>query len=621
MFKMRNDFMLKFLLALVLVPTAFPLGSYGKRIEATSNTAPKKGALQVDDQSSHALRIANYSRHSVPLRNFLEDENDLENKPADAVDGEPGVSHGRGSLSARSISKNAANTEPTKTKGTSQLNMSAATGFRHSIAGIATQNNASKEPQKVEEEEEKLRNATIKLVLWLRNRLRRRLEEVATLEGDMETEKSLLKTLNDSITYTTTERSEEIRLKLETQKRLSDFQQKAEEPAQQLELTQSRAKKLSDELAILGEAYNGLAETHRALRDKLRASGFSHWLEARGNEYMPATAVGVLSKSTELFAPLAQGVEQAFELDKQLAVGVERMVPRLPPRSVLGTVFEDLVMLVPIIPVLVVVCEVLRRFHILSVLHLAMYVAGAFMTEAILLLVACALLGREALRGLQVVHPDALVAGALVNAGLFVGYMVTQCVITVLRFSKMELAQSLLGAAIGWQYYTSVFRPAVMDEAVSATVLSHLTVSVNFGLVVFEKKRVLNVRGSWEDKMNEILVGLESWVFETADAMAGVFVDCEADTNFYSETAYSEAGRSLSLLSEDRENKEAGKDDEISESTSSPDMRTGEAPPSYGRWAGARIITRARQLRSKHGIIAAEGSESDGSATYASCRE
>lgn len=519
----------------------------------------------------------------------------------------------------------------------------------HSATGITSLALRSKTPKDgyvVEKEEEKLRNATVKLVLWLRNRLRKRLEDVARMEEATETEKVLLRNLNQTILNTTAARSVEIRLKLETQKKLSDFRRKSEQPEHQLLSVQNRAKKLSDQLAILGETYNVLAMKHRKLRDKLRSSGFSHWLDARGKEYMPATAVGVLSKSTELFSPLAEGVERAVQLDKELAEEVEGLVLQLPQRSLLGKVLEDLVMLLPLLPMLLLVCKLLQTFNRLSVLHLAMYVATAFMTEAALLLLGSACLGREALRALQMAHGRLLLGGVFLNATMYVGYMMTQLLITMLRFSRVELAQSLLGVAVGSQYYNTLFRPCVTDTPVTITVLSHLMMAVNFGLVTYEKKRVLNVHVAWEEKINGVLVGLETWICETADAIAGMFRDYGGDIDLcsdgvnggteHSDSRASTDGRGSITARRSRsacggsQTRRKGQEDLPKRASIPHRLRTSLVAhppatprPTYGRWAGARIITSARQFSSRESPEQRrmQQSESECSVAYDSCRE
>lgn len=521
----------------------------------------------------------------------------------------------------------------------------------------------SRSASQVEREEEKLRNATVKLVMWLRNRLRKRLEEVANLERDMDTEKIVLQNLQLNITNTTAAREDEIRLKLRNQKRLTAFRRRVEEPEKQLMLIQSQTKKLSDKLAHLGEVYNNLAEKHRAIFEKLHAAGLSHWLETRGKEYMPATAVGVLSKSIELFEPVSEGIERVVELDDKIAREVEAVVP-LERTNLIVEALEDLVMLMPMIPVFLLMYRLMLRIHRLSVLHVVMYFATAFCTEAVLLLFASLCLGREPLRTMQQSHESLLVAGILINVLLYAAYLMTQFLIAVLKTSRFEILQTVLGIAVGYHCFQTVFRPAVLNEPVAATEMSYMMYILNFCLVIYEKKTVLKIDIPYEEEVNDFLISIESWFWETVEAMSNVFREKRAEMDTYSESTASELCFSEYTAVTESDAKrgveQMGKEETggtnnwaRAEEAVSP-LRGARAPDavlplrgrrSYDQWSRARLMTRAQvyhsnrvdimgqpctlqgsevavsQLARDADQVTLDCSKSEGSSVYGSCRE
>lgn len=457
------------------------------------------------------------------------------------------------------------------------------------------QTNGSRQNSPVEREEEKLRNATIKLVMWLRNRLRRRLEEVATLEQEMEAEKILLENLQFNITDTTAARSDEIRLKIKAQKKLTDFRKNSEKPERQLLLVQSQTKTLSDKLAHLGEVYNSLAEKHRIIREKLHAAGFSHWLEARGKEYMPLTAVGVLSKSIELFEPLSHGLEKAVEFDHNIAHGVEIVVPMARDNFIVK-VFEDILMLIPIVPIFVVTCKLLRTIHSVSVLHIVMYVATAFCAESMLLLFVSLCLGRGPLQTMQASNEPLLIAGIFINLILFIAYIFAQGLVTVLRSSRVETLQLVLGAAIGFHCYYAIFRPAMINGKITASGVSYLMYATNFCLVIYEKKRILNVKTPYEEEINELLLRVESWFWETIDAMRNVFYDRDQELDLYSDGTSDLCPSEYSLMDE-RSKMQKGR--QISnQHDAREDVPRVRGRRNYERWTRTRITTDLRHFHS-----------------------
>lgn len=467
--------------------------------------------------------------------------------------------------------------------------------LNYSRVGVATrqsQLNATNRRVSVEDEEEKLRVATIKLVTWLRNRLRKRLNDVAMLEAEKQAEDFLLQKLNVSIVNTTSERENEIQMKIENQKKLSAFRQTLYEPEKHLHTVQAQTKKLSDQLAHLGKMYNSLAERRRSLRERLHKAGFSHWLEANGKEYLPDTAVGVLSKSAEVLQPFAQGIEQAVILDRKLATRIEGVIPTLSKRSIFGIVVEEFLMLLPIIPMLFVLCKLFQTMHKLSVVHLVMYEAIGFMFESCLLLLVSVILGRETIGALQdSKNSKALLAGLFINAVMYGGYIFTQVLMSVLQWSRFEILQTVLTLAVGYHYYLSVFRPVMLNEKVSVTAIAHMMSIVNFCVVAYEKKRILKLRTPYEEQVTSFLRSIEGWIWETIEAMGNVFYEGRAEMDMYSERS----DTSLSDLSSNEaysisiEKTQTATIQEPTVSGTSATMR------GYGRWTGGRIVTGLRQ--------------------------
>lgn len=438
----------------------------------------------------------------------------------------------------------------------------------------------------VEREEEKLHTATVKLVLWLRNRLRKRIQEVADLEQEMEREKILLENLRSNIENTTAAREGEIRLKLKTEKKLTAFRRTIEEPEKQLQLIQSQTKKLSDKLAHLVEVYNSLSERHRELRQHLHEAGFSHWLQARGKEYMPETAVGILSKSVELFEPFSDGLEKAVELEHDFAQGVEEVVP-IPKDNFFEMVFEDMLLILPMIPILVAVCKLFQAMHSLSVIHVVMYIAAAFCAESSLLLLVSFCLGSEPLSVLQGSHESMLVLGIFMNVSLYVIYLFTQGLIAVLKTSRLEILQTSLALAIGYHCYKTIFRPVMLDQKVSSTATNYVMYIINFLLVVYEKKRILKIKSPYEEQVNEFLLSIEKWFWETVEAMNHVFYERSEETEVYSDgSTISSTEYAGTESGDDRQPPEA----EAKVSTGSPeDVPAPRGRRSYETWSGTRM--------------------------------
>lgn len=402
---------------------------------------------------------------------------------------------------------------------------------RHEItAGAGTSDSEDdRDPEHIygaEEAETKLKAATKQLVKWLRNRLRKRLEDVAVLEENMETEKILLLNLNESIESISADREHEIQLKLETQKNLSLFRQTSDEPEREMKVVQDETEKLSNELIHLKHTYEMLATGRKELRRQLMSAGVGHWLESRGKEYMPDTAVGVLSKSVEVLSPVSQGLERAIELDRKVSKEVEGVILD-PEASIIGKVIGDVAMLTPLVPILVVVCRVAMMLKTVSVVQVVMYTAGAFVLECIIVMLAMTLVGHEGLLEMQMTNEMGFVLGIFINCALFCGLMMMQALISAARPTRSDIAQTGALVLVGHHFLWHVFQPAMVSKAVTLDATGIILYTTCFTMVGLEKKRKVGLK-TLVDK--HVYSGIEyawKWGRETAKAMRGVFAERE----------------------------------------------------------------------------------------------
>lgn len=448
----------------------------------------------------------------------------------------------------------------------------------------------------VQKEEEKLRHASVKLVMWLRNRLRKRLNDVARLEGDMQAERIVLQNLNESIVETASAREHQIRVKITTQKKISEFEQEKEEPEKQLLSIQDTTKKLSDQLATLGENYNFLGERRRKLQKQLREAGFSHWLDMRGKEYLPATAVGVLARSTELFEPLYRDLREAMLLDWRLASTVEGLIPSLAEQSLLRNVIEEFLMLLPTIPLIMAWGKACQKLYSLSIIHAIMYEAIGFTVEFCILFCSSVFLGREIIGYLSLSKYSKFVTAVVfMNTILYIGYVFSQILVSVLDGSKYEVFQTILSFSVGYHYYGVVFRPLMLNEKVQVTAIGHLLSVLAFGLVAYEKKKKLLLKAPLEDELNELFLSMENWGLETFEAMKSIFFENDRQ-------AESSPQEEIQCVHWPSKLYEAGFPTPRKVSVNPKRLGAAQGPalprPGYGRWTGARTATGFRNVSS-----------------------
>ncbi|PXF45881.1 hypothetical protein BWQ96_04316 [Gracilariopsis chorda] len=388
---------------------------------------------------------------------------------------------------------------------------------RH-VEGTATQE------RELDAEEQKLKLATNKLVKWLRNRLRKRLEDVANLEHEMTTENVLLENLESEIKDTSEERKSEIREKIATQKELSEFRRHSTSPDATMERVKSQTTALSEQLEKVKDAYESMAARHKDLKDKLRSAGLTHWLEARGKEYFPETAVGVLSKSAQILGPVTHGFQKVVSLDDMLSRKVERVMHGS-DEGMYGSIVWDLTMLIPFVPFLCLLRVADHAFHHVSMFHIVLCGSALFAAESFISFILSVFLGKEVLSVTQKVNETILVALVLLNAVLYTLVLFSQVLISCLHSSRNEGIQVILMFTIGYRYYYHVFQPAMLGRPIMITLMSHIVHILTFSLVFIEKKRLLDYKTPYDLYFNKLILGTKDWVMDTFQAMLNVFSD------------------------------------------------------------------------------------------------
>lgn len=395
-------------------------------------------------------------------------------------------------------------------------------GTEKQVADWEGKQNVTKS-SKIDEEEDKLKTQTNKLVKWLRNRLRKRLEEVANLEHKMQTEEIILLNLNKSIANTTTQRENEIRLKLENLKRLKNFEHTASEPDEKIQEVTADKDKLAEQLAQITRTYESLAQVYKDLNVKLSSAGLSHWLETRGKEYMPETAVGVLSKSVDVLSPVTESIEKAYEMDNHLVEEVESVVPVLAKKSIISKVIEDLTMLIPLLPMFVIWYRLVQIFDSLSILHIVFYTSAAIVGELLIVVLMSVYLGHEALRVCQSTNELFLSGGLLLNFVVVLGLLCAQMLICILRPCQPELVQLMLTAVVVQHFWRHVFVPVMVGHPVTTTVVANVGYIFVLGFICHQKKEILDWQTPYDAQIAKAWTAATHWTRETAQAMGNVF--------------------------------------------------------------------------------------------------
>jgi hypothetical protein len=387
--------------------------------------------------------------------------------------------------------------------------------YNTSVAAARSPMNSSA----VEKEEQKVKNATLNLVKWLRNRLLMRLKEVADLEAKMVVTQGMLNSIAAKKQNAFSEREAEIRRKIESQKRLSDFRRKVEEPTEVYNSVTNKTRELEIQLKELGKSYDELAKTYVRLQTNIREAGFSHWLDARGRAYMPETAVGMISKSAEILSPVIHGIGRAVELDQKLAEEVEELVPI--PHSVLFTgVLSDILILVPMIPILAVAVRVAYSVRELTILHHIVLLGAMFSTQGVGCFLLSLYLTEDALRYFQRTNEPVLIGILFVCASVYALFMLLLAVVCVAENKAESLVQLALSGGAGYYFYRMAFRPAVLDGQVAIPIVYYLFSSVLFLAIASERNRGIRIRFPLQSEVDVTLSLVKEWLRDTARAMA-----------------------------------------------------------------------------------------------------
>lgn len=434
----------------------------------------------------------------------------------------------------------------------------------HDIDGTKKSKSSSKPEDKttknmqIEIEEDKLRAQTRRLVKWLRNRLRKRLSEVADLEHEMATEEELLVGLNRSIEGTYAERQKEIKLKIARQKALKQFQTShlgassssslnPSSPASietELRAVESEKVGLSEQLARVTRTYEMLAQVDKDLRKRLHTAGLTHWLRARGKDYMPESAVGVLSKSVEFLNPVASGLEKVYDLDVKAANFIPKRV-RV-HQSTFGKVLIDALMLLPLLPLFILLCR--ARHSILkssnfSNVHIALYSSVFLLFESIVLAIMFQF------EKLSFTPPSI----TFVSSFALIVLLVCQCLLTLLSVAtrsdtvELEVTQCGLLLALVAHFWKHVFIPSVtsdnnQDGNISSASLmtvyklaadspppagctAHAVYAMIFAFIAQCKRNLLGWTCSLDDKAKMVIASITAWLIETFRAIKNAFSD------------------------------------------------------------------------------------------------
>lgn len=370
----------------------------------------------------------------------------------------------------------------------------------------------------MEREEMKVKAATLKLVIWLRNRLRKRLVEARGLESDMRNEKERIANLTRDQTRIADERQAEIRSKIEQQKRLVKFRRQSAGPEEQMRIVRQQNTKLELQLHGLEDTYRSLVVTYHQVEQKVRQAGFSHWLDSRGKRYMPETAVGVLSKSTELIDPVIHGLGKAVEMDQEIANEVDGLVP-VPHSRLFAGVLSDLLVLVPVVPILAVGWRFTSSMHGLSLAHHILLLSAVIACQSLANFLISLIVAEEAFSFFQRENEPIMVGILFLTGGLYLVYCSLLFLDLMVRGRSATLVQLVLASAGTAYFYATVFRLAVLDHAITFPALGHAVYGVLGLLAMTETNRDLKLNIPLQHDLDYVIHVCTSWLRETAAAM------------------------------------------------------------------------------------------------------
>ena len=391
-----------------------------------------------------------------------------------------------------------------------------------------------------ESDENNVQGATNKMVKWLRNRFRKRFKEGLDLKQAIKQEKLDIQKLEEEIETASSERHEEIRLKLKNQRKLRDFRLHANEPDEDIETIKRETVQLSQQLQKVKLAHGKMFDLHEKLIAQLHEAGLSHWIEVRGKQYLPETAAGILSKSVDLLSPVSHGIERVVDLDRKLSSGFEHMVPLFSREALPFSVLDDIVMLLPFLPFCFLGMQLPYITRIISMHETVLGSAFCLLIVSITLLIVSIPLGQSALVSIYTSSPP---------IGTFcTGIMTTLSVIMAVGQSRIAMRLSMLGEyALAILAIFTCYPLAICfgrRSAVGMPITAHVAHIAAYGMLALERKRSLGLSTPWDETVDNAVASIRSWINDTFQAMKNVFKD---DFNHYENG--STIGDSLSCLS------------------------------------------------------------------------
>lgn len=370
----------------------------------------------------------------------------------------------------------------------------------------------------VEREEEKVQVATLKLVKWLRNRLRKRLNEVADLETAKATTDHAIANLAESQKRVSEEREHVIVEKRARQNELAEFRRTADVPDNQLRIVREQSAKMEHQLEDLGHVYDGLATKLTQMEVKLREEGFSHWLDTRGTAYMPETAVGVLAKSAEVLSPVASSIETAVAVEQQIAKEFDSLLPEDVSPVVPGVV-SDVLVLAPVIPVVALVGRLSCSMHGLTVLHYIVYLSAVFAAQSGITFLCSLALGSDAIEHYQKTNEPVLIAMLFLTAGMYTWFVFMHTLLAIAHTTRRNVVHLCIVCTIGYMFYHLVFQPAVLDRHAGLPMLAPCLLALVFLFLMTERNEVLQLALPLQAELRAFFTASRSWAAETVDAM------------------------------------------------------------------------------------------------------
>lgn len=370
----------------------------------------------------------------------------------------------------------------------------------------------------VEEEEQKVKNATLHLVIWLRDQLRHRLAEVANVGTSISNFEHLFESMEKNQTHLSAEREKEIKKKIQSQKLVADYRRKEAEPNEELRNITNQTQGLEKELSKLSDEYQALTRVHLDLQNMLHRAGFSHWLDARGNKYIPATAVGVLSKSSEILDPVVRGIGKAIEVDHALALDAERLLP-IGNSAFFVSVVSDALVLATFLPALFVIHRLWTSMNARTLVDHIFYLSCLFSLQSVSCLLLSLLFCEEPLLHLQKTREPLLVVVVFATSTLYSLFLFKLGVLTLLITSRSNVMQFVLSLCFGYQFFMLIVKPMVLERVISFPVGMYAVYAALFSYTWSEKSSVTKCSVPFGEHVHRAFDAAVYWISETTDAM------------------------------------------------------------------------------------------------------